>query len=939
MNISFDKHGVWIVPELILCNPNGEELHSMPHILNPKLTYRFTTFSELEFELPYEFMDDGKVTKVPYYNLVEQMRYIKIENIGMFSIDKPTEVIEGFIKKKTVHAKSIDSLFAYKSVFSLKGTYPMWSIDGRDSILKFFFEYFPDWSIGDVSVELLTTYRTYDISEQNWYDLLLNDVSESFDCVFVFDTLNKKISAYTTKDAITKTDIFVSPENIVKLVNLEPVSEEIQTGLEVHGNGGLDINLVNPLGTNTIYNFDYFKTTDWIHQDTIDALNVWEAKIKQYQPTYADNLRLLNTRNGELLTLNGQLYELNSQKKGLEEVLGARASDSQTQHDISGQKALVDAKQREIDAKQVEINAKNAQINNIKAILKNINDDLAWSKNFTNAQMNDINSIMKVRSYTNENFVKTSVMSDVDVQNEAQSLYDKALSVLDKVSKPRYQFTVEMVNFLALPEFETFTKQLQLGCEFTIGIDENTSFNPVLLEMVIDFNNPNNTTMTFSNSMRLSNQAFNVAELFNSVNKTTSDVSFGKNEWSDWVNNSRDSFVDFMQKPLDLAVKEIKSTTGQDYLQDQNGIRLRKRLPDGTLSPNQMWMRENGIVLTRDGFNSAAMAIGELTFNGVKLFGVSSELLCGNIIAGTNLLIKNQNNTVTIDANGISATNASLTLSRSDGNSKIYLNPSDGIKIQSMQGGSLKDVFYVDSSGNLNFRGNLTGASGNFSGNITGSSFVGGNINLGNGRFTVDNAGNCVANSLIANNATFGSCSLKDSTFTAGSIRGTSININDKFKVDSSGRCDATDLHISGDSTFQGNITGGSNINISSDINVGGRVVLRPETDCGIYVGSRALFTLSSYVGGTIFTDYDMNFRGRNIACDGIVTNTMSADRGVFFDYVQVDGERVATEDWCRGRFVSSSELRSYVKNVVVNKSSKLIKVFFGDGDSEEYDY
>lgn len=521
VNRVFDVYNVLETPQLILCNPNGEELKVISHALNIKLTMRYNSYSELEFVVPKEY--SGK--EVSYYNLIQQMRYVKVENFGIFVIGKPIEDNNGNICKKTVPCKSIDSLLAFKSVVGLKGTYPMWTIDNSDSILKFFFEYFPDWSIGNVSVELLTTYRTYDISENNWYSFLLESAEGDYDCIFTFDTFNKKINALTTKDAVSATDIYISFENLLKSANIEPVSDEIQTALDVHGADDLSIDMVNPLGTSVIYDFSYFKDIQWIHQDTIDALNIWEAKIVQYQPTYATNLTLLKTKNTELLQLQTELYELETQLKSLEEVLAAKVSGGL---ETSAQNALCNAKRTEIQTKNTKITIKQAEITSVKNVLWNINSQLSFANNFTSSQLNDINSITKVGTYTNDSFVKTSIMSDVDVQNEAQGLYDLAKTVLAKVSQPRYSFTSEIVNFLALPKFSRFAEQLELGCELTIGLDDDSIFNPVLLEYVIDFDDLSNANMTFCNSMRLSNQAFTIAELLKDVSSTVSSVSTQK---------------------------------------------------------------------------------------------------------------------------------------------------------------------------------------------------------------------------------------------------------------------------------------------------------------------------------------------------------------------------------------------------------------------------
>jgi hypothetical protein len=50
--------------------------------------------------------------------------------------------------------------------------------------------------------------------------------------------------------------------------------------------------------------------------------------------------------------------------------------------------------------------------------------------------------------------------------------------------------------------------------------------------------------------------------------------------------------------------------------------------------------------------------------------------------------------------------------------------------------------FYVDTSGNAFFKGNITGASGTFSDTVSGATITGGTINIGTNRFVVTNTGN-----------------------------------------------------------------------------------------------------------------------------------------------------------------------------------------------------
>ena len=74
-----------------------------------------------------------------------------------------------------------------------------------------------------------------------------------------------------------------------------------------------------------------------------------------------------------------------------------------------------------------------------------------------------------------------------------------------------------------------------------------------------------------------------------------------------------------------------------------------------------------------------------------------------------------------------------------------------GITLNS--GGSIHaPQFYIDTSGNAFFKGNITGASGTFSGTVSGATITGGTINIGPNKFQVDSSGNVS----ISGNTTIG---------------------------------------------------------------------------------------------------------------------------------------------------------------------------------------
>lgn len=139
-----------------------------------------------------------------------------------------------------------------------------------------------------------------------------------------------------------------------------------------------------------------------------------------------------------------------------------------------------------------------------------------------------------------------------------------------------------------------------------------------------------------------------------------------------------------------------------------------------------------------------------------KSVSINAEVLLSKLVMSENLWIENSSGTYKFDENGFIASNGTNTI-------KIQPNKSDEL-FSIYKGSSQK--FYIDSSGNVNFSGNLSGATGTFTGLLSG-----GSINIGNGNFTVDSNGNMYA--------------------TTGTYSG-SININNAFTVTSNGYMTAT---------------------------------------------------------------------------------------------------------------------------------------------------
>lgn len=511
MQQNFDIFGRVENNPLILCNIDGEELSIMNIVKDVSGSMRYNAISELTFSVPNQ--SDNET--VPYYDSVQSKKSVKIEGLGVFTIEGVKKVGDGIKEIKDVSAKSLEYEMSYKTVDYLQGTYPLYNAGNpQNTLLHEILQYIPNWTIGRVDVEFVTKYRTFDTEGQNVYDFLMNDVSQAYECVFEFDTFNRIINVKSPNNAIIKTDIFMSYRNLVKLIEVDENPNEMYTALRVYGSDGLDVGTINPIGSNLIYNFDYYKNTTWMSQGLIDSINTWEGKINNHLIPYSNLMVSLKDRNGERIGLVGDLIELQNQKQALQNIKDARVEQGLDYSDVDVE---IGKKQTEINKKQAEINAKQTQINTVSANIKLVTDDCSLKNNFTARQLKKLNTFIIENTYENEWFVVVDSMTNEQIKNTALELYQDGKKALSKISKPTYRFSVDSINFVNLKEFADFARQLELASEVIIDMDDDTFIYPYLVGYDFDYENPNSFNLSFSDRLRYDDGNYDFGELFSDV--------------------------------------------------------------------------------------------------------------------------------------------------------------------------------------------------------------------------------------------------------------------------------------------------------------------------------------------------------------------------------------------------------------------------------------
>ena len=351
---SFDYYKKVESPNMYLCNPDRRPVATI-NAANRHLVLRFNDLSELTFTVPKIAGAEDD------YDRIETKRLVYVENIGWFQIVSVNETVSGTIYEKEVTAESHQTVFKNRGMVTEERVYmfynpldPLdekydaknlaaipsvvgqlhrqlgikvalqntdletkedrgeWTLTYIDPALRFIAK-----GYGNMyeSAQEENICRTFAKSETYGYDFMVNDVENAFEVVFEFDFLYHTIKVKFVEDITKNTNIYLSFDNVVNSMTVEEKSEDIVTVLSCNGND-LDIRTVNPMGTNYIVNFDYYKMRvddngveyPWMSKELIEALDEWKVEFDKWQKD--DATRTGHTKSyGTLVSDLQVLYE------------------------------------------------------------------------------------------------------------------------------------------------------------------------------------------------------------------------------------------------------------------------------------------------------------------------------------------------------------------------------------------------------------------------------------------------------------------------------------------------------------------------------------------------------------------------------------------------------------------------------------------------------
>ncbi len=664
MYYKFDRWGKIERPQLILCEISRDRIGEIDTI-QLSMDLKYNNISEVHFTVSSinKMNMNGETTPNELFDEVIELRMIYIPYFGWFQLRDIVEKYDNYILQKECIAYSAECMFQNKQVVNLEGEFVLYNpLDTSKSLMHLLFSRVPGWSLGNVDGVFLTRQRTMDVSSKDLYSLMTTDLAEAYECIFVFDYDNYRVDIVDATRTFRPTSIYLSYHNLIKSSTVKPLVENIITAMAVYGGGDLSIAGVNPNGSDTIYNVDYFK--DRMSDGLQRALAAYEARYASLQSTYANYLLQYKNENINLATLNNNapqytvdfdssrdgtcritpsltstsgLGQLEALYDALQGVRGARIEKGNIPYtDVN---SIIRQVESAIENKERDITNSENRLESLMTQLQGITNQLKMENNFTNDQWVELNQYFIFDTLQDNTFIWTDIMTEEQKQNVQQELYEFGQRALNRAAYPRYTFEIDSVNFVALPEFDYFTEQFELGTTFTLDLEKYT-VKPILLGVHINFEDLTDFKLMYGNKTKL-DDSFSWMD-FNGGNVNASNtISFDLIKIEAMAKNN-DIVTEFINGSLIAAVNSIKSTEEYtDVTIDENGIRLREYDTDThQLKPYEAWMRGSQLVFSDNNFNSAKLALGRITSpTGGTVYGLCTERLICKSMTRSELMI------------------------------------------------------------------------------------------------------------------------------------------------------------------------------------------------------------------------------------------------------------------------------------------------------------
>lgn len=667
-------------PKFTLCNPgsvyNNGMLSKVVGMLvdteAEEIVFNFNATSEFNFRINRITREDPEENAHVYsiYKAVQNRRLIFVDDIGYFMITNIEDGFDGHNHYKDVTAKSVDSEISMKMLPFLDNNTYRFSTDETGTnkgMLETIVETLPLWTIEHVDDVVAERWRTFeDIDTSlNCLSFMLQNMQDAYECLFVYDIVNRTISVYDQANYVRQTNIHITKEDLINSLDITENADDLFTAVSVLGDDNVTIAAINPLGTNVIYDFTYYLS--WMSDSLSEKVVAWQNAIDAEKESYynlnlgyfkkmteASNLEM------EIQKLDTQITMYNRCRNNIvaenstdlvgsynEAIAEAGGEQITIQDSIEETLAVIDNLIAECESNkennQAIREAKLAELETTKAQVDAIREKLKITSYFTEDEYTELCHYIFEGSYSDDYVVITDIMSYDDKFAQMKILYDRAASQLQRASQPTQEFSVDVENFIFIKEFEAWSEQLETGCLINVELDVNDIAALFLSNMTINYDD-HTLKMTFGNRFNKFDPKSLYDDVLGKITKSANTLNYIKEILYPIKSGEFNSMKEALQTSRNLTMGQALASTGEEVVIDGSGYTGRRMLEDGTYDRKQVKLTGRSLVFTDDAWESCKVALGELLFgDGSSAYGINAEVVIGDVILGNNLRILDNN--------------------------------------------------------------------------------------------------------------------------------------------------------------------------------------------------------------------------------------------------------------------------------------------------------
>lgn len=642
---------------------------------------------------------------------------------------------------------------------------------------------------------------------------------------------------------------------------------------------------------------------------------------------------------------------------------------------------LIEEKRVLVETVQDKISATEQAIADLNWMIAKENPD-----NFTSEHIAELNHFIKEDVYRNADIGipdLTDGYGTPEYYQATSQLYRDGKNAFATLFQPPVSFTIDIINFMGVLSCQDDWDRLSLGDMIHVCHADAARPDYIVRVIRIEHDGKNQTInlgLTNQDNLKTADVWFD--EVIRGAHSTASLVGQNKDLWTNAEQNAVDTIYN---NTLDAARTTIQTADNQKMTLNHRGVNM-----SSTLEANkgkELQLMNNILALTKDGWQTVSAAVtadGVIAEQiiGTHLWGKQCTVQATNAdgtiatfevdgsgvrIDNNTLVIRGTNEDLVYDPKtgiGLVITNAAKTF-------RVVLNSKDGLYFQKGNGAGswqTKPV-YIDMAGNAYFDGILRvrqlylrdrDIEGIISDRTTGGTdkisakYICGNYlqaigTDGTERVSIDGSTGKIAikdGSISITKPGVASVSLSPTSPLTVYNEKTNKNV---FALDVNGNVVLNDI-TANNGTFQGRLTGQTDIEITGDVTVGQNIHIRQLDDkwfttgglyfdsvtsgapsgwISVYDAIRPVFRICSPNNGDVEVTTgtsaasargDLILRGRNVRLGN------GAGGGVYvnWDTGEAANEkyRVATREnlddlkneiqqWCNGRFATASELAS----------------------------